>query len=46
LQALLIEGQTLLDEAFPGFAHHEDGDVEHVCNSLLIRAASNRRSGR
>ena len=30
LQALLIEGHTLLDEGFPSFAHHEDGYVEHT----------------
>ena len=29
LQALLIEGQALPDEGFPGFAHHEDGYGEH-----------------
>jgi hypothetical protein len=44
LQALLIEGQALLDEGFPGFAHHEDGYAEHAGNSLLMRAASNRSS--
>ena len=46
LQALLIKGLALLDEGFPSLTHHEDGYVEHVCNSLVLRAAANGSSWR